>query len=190
MAPTLSTSSTTSRLIGKRTCRKRQRTKQHNRFCPCLSHGPHLPFCCCYCRGFSFLIGLATYDRLSREVIRSSVVSEVAMAAVIAIIIHFLAICLLSTTGFRLSAFVAPLVHYGMMPTDDLVHQVAQRLVAGTLYLGATTTAGFLFGLLVAREIISGPLRRITRHKWIYDIVDADRKKETYYRIRNDDHGR
>gem|GEM_PF-2845383 len=46
------------------------------------------------------------------------------------------------------------------------------------VYVKSTLHAGDLgFGLLVAEGVISGPLRFLAHHKWIYDIVDADRKR-------------
>lgn len=50
--------------------------------------------------GVFFFIGLASYERLSREIIRSGVVSEVALATAIAIGIHFVLISSLSLFGF------------------------------------------------------------------------------------------
>lgn len=126
--------------------------------------------------GIFFFIGLASYERLSREIIRSSVVSEVAMAIVIAGAIHFVSICLLSTTGFRLSRFIGPLVQSEQKSPDLFAQEVSHDLVPAILYLAVTTAIGFGFGLLVAEGLITGPLRWLARHKWIYDIVDVDRK--------------
>lgn len=126
--------------------------------------------------GIFFFIGLASYERLSREIIRSSVVSEVAMAAAIAIGIHFISISCLSALGFRLSQFAEPLAEYSKISTDVFVQRVSDRLMPTTLYLAATTLIGFCFGLVVAINIVSGSLRRLARHKWIYDIIDIDRK--------------
>lgn len=127
--------------------------------------------------GIFFFIGLASYERLSREIIRSSVVSEVAMAVVIAGTIHFVAVCALSATGFRLSRFLLPLVQTEQKSVDDFVLLVSHDIVPAVIYLAITTTIGFGFGLLVAEGVISGPLRFLAHHKWIYDIVDADRKR-------------
>lgn len=127
--------------------------------------------------GIFFFIGLASYERLSREVIRSGVVSEVAMAIAIATGIHFIAICILSAFGFRFSHFVLPVIQAQSLATESLVLQVEERAVAAILYLAITTISGFGLGWLVAQGIISGPLRRIVRHRWIYDIIDVDRKK-------------
>lgn len=126
--------------------------------------------------GIFFFIGLATYDRLSREIIRSSVVSEVALALVLAGAIHFASISFLSAFGFRLSNFAASLAHVEQNP-EAFARQFVDQLEPATIYLGCTTALGFLLGVFVAQLIVSGPLRVLARHKWIYDIVDADQKK-------------
>lgn len=126
--------------------------------------------------GIFFFIGLASYERLSREIIRSSVVSEVAMACAIALAIHFISISLLSACGFRLSQFVVPLAEYASIPADVFVRRAFERLMPVAVYLAATTFLGFAFGFVVAVNIVSGRLRRLARHKWIYDIIDIDRK--------------
>ena len=126
--------------------------------------------------GIFFFIGLASYERLSREIIRSSVVSEVAMACAIAIAIHFIAISVLSVFGFRLSQFVAPLAEYAKVSTEVFVERASGDLMPAAVYLAVTTALGFSFGFIVAINIVSGRLRRLARHKWIYDIIDIDRK--------------
>ena len=128
--------------------------------------------------GVFFFIGLASYERLSREIIRSSVVSEIALAAAIAGAIHFVALCSLGAFGFRLSRFIAPVVLSAEKLSSDLVPQIAERLVPTALYLATTTTIGFGLGFFVAIGVVAGPLRRLARHKWIYDLVDADRKSK------------
>jgi len=126
--------------------------------------------------GVFFFIGLATYERLSREIIRSGVVSEVAMASAIAIAIHVIAIVILSAVGFRFSQFVEPLAEFSRIETHVFVQRLADRLMPVALYLAATTATGFGLGWFVAVNIVSGRLRRLARHKWIYDITDVDRK--------------
>ena len=126
--------------------------------------------------GVFFFIGLASYERLSREIIRSGVVSEVAMASAIAVAIHAAAIVILSATGFRLSHFVAPVADFAKIDTHILVQRMADRLMPVAVYLSLTTAAGFGFGWVVALNIVSGRLRRLARHQWVYDVTDVDRK--------------
>ncbi|MGN6572731.1 MAG: hypothetical protein ACTHLO_15085 [Pseudolabrys sp.] len=127
--------------------------------------------------GVFFFIGLATYERLSREIIRSGVVSEVAMASAIAILIHTLAMMALSAVGFRLSGFIEPLAEFSKLEPQVFVERLAERLFPAVIYLAGTTAAGFFLGVIVAFFIVCGPLRRLARHKWIYDIANADRRR-------------
>jgi hypothetical protein len=126
--------------------------------------------------GVFFFIGMATYERLSREIIRSSVVSELALATMIAIGMHVVAISILSATGFRLSSFLAPLAEYPDAKPAQLLKPIASRLLPAAIYLLSLGVVGFFLGCLVAIGVLKGPLRFLAMHKWVYDVLDAGRK--------------
>jgi len=127
--------------------------------------------------GVFFFIGLATYERLSREIIRSGVVSEIALATAVAVTLHLISLSFLSAfTGFRLSRFVMPMVDYSASPSHETATQITSRLAHVAYYFLGTATLGFAIGMLVAVGIVSGWLRFLAKHKWIYDIVDRGRK--------------
>lgn len=126
--------------------------------------------------GIFFFIGLAFYERLSREVVRSGVVSEVALAITIAMILHLASLTCLWLLGFDLSAFLAPIVNYDRLLPSVLLPRIVERLGPTVVYVLATAAIGFGIGWLVAKCIVAGPLRFLATHKWIYDIVDSDRK--------------
>src|ERR1700730_3231680 len=126
--------------------------------------------------GILFFNGVATYDRLSREIIRSNVIGEVALGIIVALIIHTLSIVILSSFGFRLTGYLEPLADYASMPQSELLTRVGQRLLPTVCYLLGTAFFGFVAGTLVAIGIVSGPFRRFAMHKWVYDIIDYDRK--------------
>jgi hypothetical protein len=126
--------------------------------------------------GLFFFIGLATYERLSREVIRSGVVSEVGLAIAIALALHLLAWAILSGFGFRLAEFAAPLSNYDKLSSAVLTGRIVERLPRVLSYVLVTAAIGFGGGLAVARAIVSGHLRFLATHKWIYDLLDSDRK--------------
>lgn len=46
--------------------------------------------------------------------------------------------------------------------------QISDRLVQAVVYLAVATAIGFGLGLLVAERVTSGPLRWLSRHRWIY----------------------
>jgi hypothetical protein len=126
--------------------------------------------------GVFFFIGLATSERLPREIIRSSVISEVAMAVVIAVAIHTISIILMSAFGFRLNVFVLPFAKYSTLQPADAIKAATDRLLPFVVYLGATTAVGFGLGCLAAFGVVSGWLRFLATHQWIYDIINANRE--------------
>jgi hypothetical protein len=126
--------------------------------------------------GILFFVGLASYERLSREIIRSSVVSEVAMAIFVAVLIHAAIIALMSAFGFRLGLFLDPLADYENISTRQFLDRVLAHVDGLLAYFSVTALFGLLLGHFAARGIVSGPLRRLAVHKWIYDIIDRDRK--------------
>lgn len=69
------------------------------------------------------------------------------------------------------------MAEYAKIPAAEFVQRVVDRLQPAILYLAATSALGFVFGWFVALGIVSGRLRTLARHKWIYDIIDVDRKK-------------
>lgn len=103
--------------------------------------------------------------------------SELALATVVAIIIHTILLSTMSAFfGFRLSTFVGPIAEYATISPTDLVHRIADRLVRAVFYLIASTASGFLLGGAVAVGIVNGWLRFLAKHKWVYDIIERDRK--------------
>jgi hypothetical protein len=126
--------------------------------------------------GIFFFIGLATYERLSREIIRSSVASEVGAAILVAVLLHTVSIVTLSAFGFRLSQFIAPLAEYDTVSHAEWVDRVSQRLLPLVFYFFATSMLGLALGFAAARGVVAGSLRRFATHKWIYDVIHAGRK--------------
>lgn len=126
--------------------------------------------------GLFFFIGLAAFERLSREIVRSSAISEIGLAFVFAIAIHLAAVVVLSAFGFRFSVFIEPLFEYNNLATDIFIQRAADRLAPILVYILVTAAIGAGLGGLVARGIMAGPLRFLATHKWIYDVIDANRK--------------
>ena len=125
--------------------------------------------------GVFFFLGLSTYERLSRETIRSGVVSELALAIFVAALIHALLLGALWRVGFQLGPFVAPAIapeQYGA----GLVSELVSRLFPTAAYFFVAATFGFGLGVLASFCMVRGWLRVLATHKWIYDIIDASRK--------------
>ena len=126
--------------------------------------------------GVFFFIGMATYERLSREIIRSSVISELALATMIAIMMHLIAIAILSACGFRLSEFFMPLANFADAHPAQWLKPLSTMLLPVALYFIALGAVGFAFGCLVAVLVLKGPLRFLAMHKWVYDVLDVGHK--------------
>jgi hypothetical protein len=126
--------------------------------------------------GLFFFIGLSFYDRLSREVVRSGVVSEVGLAIVVALFLHSISLLVLSWFGFRLSTFILPFMQYGTIDDPAYVRYVVGRLPGSLIYLLVTAGLGFGAGYIVSLLIVLGPLRFLATHKWLYDVLASDRK--------------
>jgi len=126
--------------------------------------------------GLFFFIGIATFERLSREIVRSSAISEIGLAVTVAIAIHLIAVVVLSGFGIRISEFIEPLFEYNHINTDIFVHRVSERIIPILVYILSTAAVGAGLGGAVARGIMAGPLRFLATHKWIYDVIDANRK--------------
>jgi hypothetical protein len=53
---------------------------------------------------------------------------------------------------------------------------MAAKLTPTIIYLMVSTAWGFGVGMLVAVGIVTGPFRFLAKHKWVYDIIDRDRR--------------
>ncbi|MHC2623514.1 hypothetical protein ACVIW2_005546 [Bradyrhizobium huanghuaihaiense] len=127
--------------------------------------------------GIFFFIGVATYERFSREIIRSGAVSEIALATLVSLLIHIALLTCLGAFGFRLSAFLAPLAEYDSVSHVEMVKRVTSKLLPIALYLVAATGCGIGLGVIVAIGVVTGPLRFLVKHKWAYDLIDRDRRR-------------
>jgi NADH:ubiquinone oxidoreductase subunit 5 (subunit L)/multisubunit Na+/H+ antiporter MnhA subunit len=123
--------------------------------------------------GVFALIGYSTQERVSREVLKSSAVGEVALAFVIAILIHLLLWFLLFLFGFDLAAFIRPLANYDKLPHWLVVNLVIERLAATASYILGSAVAGFFLGRWIASAVVAGYLPQIGKHKWIRSVQKA-----------------
>jgi hypothetical protein len=57
-----------------------------------------------------------------------------------------------------------------------LAKDVADRALPLAIYTILTASSGFVLGAIIAYGVMSGWLRFLAMHKWIYDVIDADRR--------------
>jgi hypothetical protein len=121
--------------------------------------------------GVFFFIGLATHERYSREIVRMSAAGEVALAISVALLLHALLLTVLRLAGFDIAHYLTPLVQYDRIPPELAIRIGFGRLIKAACYVLAAAAFGYLAGWAVAKLILSGPLRFLATHKWIYDLI-------------------
>src|ERR1700674_3107532 len=119
--------------------------------------------------GVFFFIGLWSRERHSKEIVRAGAIGEVRAAIFIAIMLHgswwFLH---WAVTKFSLADNIAPFWVTGVTPGP---HRLTGYIRELALYTVILALLGWLAGLIVAGSVVSGTLRRIATHKWVYDVL-------------------
>ncbi|WP_438278392.1 hypothetical protein [Nitrobacter sp.] len=124
---------------------------------------------------FTF-IGYSTTERFSRDIIKTSAVGEIGAAVLIAIVVHLIALWILTLCGFSLTEFIQPLIDHENLPASTIANLVVQRLAPIAIYVVVTALAGTVVGWLIATAVIRGGLPRLGKHKWIYTVMNASRE--------------
>ena len=139
--------------------------------------------------GFAFLAGLCGVHGVSRETRPKSLATELALVVVTSVVVHTLLLLLCELLGwlglsfFDVSFKSALLVVMGPddkggLSPDQVAGKVAEHRVLLLLYLPLSLLCGYLVGVRPGRWLVSGPLRSILRHGWVYDMAPLPKKKE------------
>ena len=99
------------------------------------------------------------------------------MAIMVSLALHITSISIMAAFGFRLSQFLGPFAEASAVPISQTVHRATSIAVPTATYILFTAFLGFCSGCIVAIGVVKGPLRFLAMHKWIYDIIDSDRKR-------------
>lgn len=122
--------------------------------------------------GVAVLMGIAAPERFSREVVRSTALGEIALAAFTAIIIHAFCLAVLGALFASPLDALQPIIEYELKgPVAFYWDPIKDSLRKIILYQVLTTIVGFAGGLLISKMIHNGPLRALATHSWIYDVV-------------------
>jgi len=128
--------------------------------------------------GIAFLVGFWSHERHSREIVRSSAVGDIGAVLFFSILLHLGAWTLMSGLfGFDISFYFRPLADHDQTPAWLVLDQVINRLWACAVYIVAMTGAGFVLGIVAAWGVMSGPLRMLGTHKWVYDLLKTKGKR-------------
>jgi hypothetical protein len=76
---------------------------------------------------FTF-IGYSTTERFSRDIIKINAVGEIGAAILIAIVVHLIALWILTLCGFSLTEFIQPLIDHENLPASTIAGLVVERL--------------------------------------------------------------
>jgi hypothetical protein len=121
--------------------------------------------------GVAFFLGFWARERYSREVIKSSAVGDVGSAIFFALAIHLAFWAIFSFLfGFNLSFSLRPLAD-DTLPMWLALDLGLARLWFALWYLLGSTVLGFFAGMATGWLVMSGPLRGLATHKWIFDIL-------------------
>jgi len=121
--------------------------------------------------GVFFFIGFATRERYSREIVRSTAIAEVGLALLFAGLLHLAAWQILYwSIGFSPARFLRPLGMYDRIPTWLMFEYGFELLWPILWYVVVTAIIGFVIGMLAAGMVVSGPLRFLATHNWVYQV--------------------
>lgn len=130
--------------------------------------------------GIAFSFGFYLPSRYGRDTVSRNAVGDFALTLFVTIVLHVAAIWVIDLiepwlTGLtiveRLVALPLSAEAFSRGWTTAALGHVKYFLVY-TIFL---TLIGFLVGYFVGRLVVRGPLRRLARHRWIYDLVEARR---------------
>jgi hypothetical protein len=132
--------------------------------------------------GILFFFGLFIPEKFTRDVAPRNALGELGAAVFVAFFVHGAAFLLLTSSWNTHTPTPSIEVLLGALHLSgdrgpDLA-EIAENLsfysasIVG--YLFATNLVGALLGALTGWLIVLGPLRRLARHKWVYDLIDDD----------------
>jgi hypothetical protein len=134
--------------------------------------------------GFLFFVGLYFPERISRDVVPGSSLTQLGGVVLIAFFLHGLLYAILASLCQVWSALPCVRLDYALaafnpdLGTETLLREIAANIERFRwwilAYLAATSALGLLGGIKAGKMIVDGRLRFLAKHDWIYDLVDPD----------------
>ena len=135
--------------------------------------------------GFAFFVGLYASERHPRDAGQAKAMVDLALAAFVAIAIHlaFYFIFVIVRRAFGFSVINATI---GQINFETLngYHEIVAFLRIfpyAALYVLFSSAIGYLLGATVSRFIVSGSLRSLATHGWVYDLLKYQGEKDGGY---------
>jgi len=135
--------------------------------------------------GVAFLFGFYSPSRYSRDTANHNALGDLALTLFVTVVLHVVAVILLewvepNVSGLTLTARLVALplsldaFHNGW--TGSAIEHFKYFLI----YTLVLTSAGYLAGRYFGSLVVKGPLRFLARHRWIYDVIEAQRKNRGF----------
>jgi hypothetical protein len=134
--------------------------------------------------GFLFFVGLYLPERISRDIVPGSTLTQLGGVVFVAFFVHALLFGLLfSACGalawlpcirldYALSAFSPD--NKGAVPIGDIAANLRDSHWWVLSYISLASALGLGAGLIAGKLVIQGPFRFLAKHNWIYDLIDVD----------------
>ena len=138
--------------------------------------------------GLVFLFGMYSLERYSRDIGRRSPFGELAMATMAAMLAHTLIYALASLLAVFWSELDFLSSIYGTLsqftsasnPRIPSPQLVIKWIAGATVYLALLSLISFFVGQWTGKHIITGKLRFLAQHNWIYSLLETDQKKDVF----------
>ncbi len=137
--------------------------------------------------GFLFFIGLYLPERISRDIVPGSTLTQLGGIVFIAFLIHATLYVLLSTCNFLwvpginldlvFKAFNSE--NFSKVSQQQLSQNIEEFRWWILIYFISTSSIGFIFGFSTGKLIVRGTLRFLAKHNWIYDLIEVNKDAYT-----------
>jgi hypothetical protein len=125
--------------------------------------------------GFAFFVGLYASERHPRDAGQARAMVDLALAAFIAIAIHllFYFMFVFIHAAFKFSIIKAVVAHTDFLSLSGSqeIFEIIRILPFAAIYVLVSSALGYILGAVVSYYIVSGSLRFLATHKWVYDLL-------------------
>ena len=137
--------------------------------------------------GFLFFIGLYLPERISRDILPGSTLTQLGGIVFIAFLIHATLYVLLSIFNFpwlpRIDLDLVLKVFNSENYAKESQQQLSQNIEEFSswilIYFINTYLIGFFIGFFTGKLIVLGPLRFLAKHGWIYNLIEVNKDAYT-----------
>jgi len=130
--------------------------------------------------GILFFVGLFLPEKFTRDVAPGNVLGELGAAVLVAVVVHGCAVLFLNSplNVFAPRPSVAILLGALQLNGDggpdlgEIALSLSSHVGAILAYILSSSLVGTGLGATTGWLIVRGPLRRLAKHRWVYDLID------------------